>query len=197
MSALNGGSLNIRIDEDGSVVVNNATVVSADLKAVNGVVHIIDEVLSDDRFTIADLVRSRSYLSTLAAALDATNLTSALDGTDELTLFAPLDSAFEKLPEGTLEALLADPEALSNILRFHVAGGIQTKDDLAETGGTDSLQGGRLDLEIKSIRIWWWNFNVISVNGVRIISTDLKTDNGIVHLIAGVLIPPDGADEEG
>ena len=114
-----------------------------------------------------------------------------------MTLFAPINRAFDKLPEGTLEALLADPDALSDILLFHVAAGRQTKSDLAETGGTDSLQGGALDLEIKSVRFWFWRFNIITVNDVRIIATDLRADNGVVHLITDVLLPPAPPAEEG
>jgi len=193
--ALNGGYLNIQIDDEGTVMVNNATVVTPNLRAANGVVHIIDAVLVEDQFTVADLIKSKSYLSTLAAALEATDLDDAVDGEVEYTVFAPLDSAFAALPDGTVEALLNDLPALSNILLFHVAPGVQTKSDLAESGGTTTLQGGELELEIQKVRFWWWYFNIITINDVRIVSTDLKADNGIVHLIAGVLLPP--APEEG
>ena len=194
--ALNGGYLNIKIDEEGGVMVNNASVVTPNLRAENGVIHIIDAVLAEDSYSVADLIKSKSYLSTLAAALGATGLDEAVDGEGEFTVFAPLNSAFDKLPEGTVEALLNDLPALSEILLFHVAAGTQTKADLAASGGTASLQGGQLDLEIKKVRIWWWHFNIITVNGVRIVSTDLQADNGVVHLIAGVLLPPP-AEEEG
>ncbi|MGI9240419.1 MAG: fasciclin domain-containing protein, partial [Verrucomicrobiales bacterium] len=193
--ALNGGYLNIKIDDEGTVMVNNATVVTPNLRAANGVVHIIDAVLAEEPFSVADLIRSKPYLSTLAAALEATELDDAVDGDGEFTVFAPLDSAFAALPEGTVEGLLNDLPALSNILLLHVAPGSQTKADLAESGGTTSLQGGELELEIKKKRVWWWSYNIITINGARIISTDLKADNGIVHLIAGVLLP-EAAEEE-
>lgn len=194
-SALNGGFLNIKIDDEGGVMVNNASVVTPNLRAANGVVHIIDAVLAEEPFSVADLIKSKSYLSTLAAALEATELDDAIDGDGEFTVFAPLDSAFAALPEGTVEKLLGDLPALRNILLLHVAPGSQTKADLAESGGTTSLQGGELELEIKKKRIWWWTYNIITINDVRIVATDLKADNGIVHLIAGVLLP-EPAEEE-
>ena len=195
-TALNGGYLNIKIDDGGGVMVNNASVVTPDLRAANGVVHIIDAVLAEDSFTVADLIKGKSYLSTLTAALEATGLDSAIDGEGEFTVFAPLDSAFAALPEGTVEALLGDLPTLSDILLFHVAPGTQTKSDLAASGGTSTLQGGQLELEIKKVRIWWWHFNIITINGVRVVSTDLKADNGVVHLIAGVLLPSPAEEED-
>ena len=62
--------------------------------------------------------------STLAAALDAADLIGVLQGDGPFTVFAPNDAAFAKLPEGTVEALLADKEALTKILTFHVVPGL-------------------------------------------------------------------------
>jgi len=71
--------------------------------------------------TIAETVKGTGSHNTLAAALAAAKLDSALAGTGKLTLFAPTDEAFSKLPAGTVDALLKDIPKLTNILKYHVS----------------------------------------------------------------------------
>ncbi len=194
LHALNGGRLTISIGE-GGVSVNEAGVAEVDIQAANGIIHVIDAVIAEDPFTVADFVASNPRLSTLNAALGAADLAGALDGDGEVTLFAPLNSAFDKLPEGTVEALLNDIPTLSAILTYHVVGGTNTIEDLAEAGTATTLQGDDVTISTKTFRFWFWTFTRYSVNGVHIYSTNIETDNGIVHIIADVLIPPESEEE--
>lgn len=198
LRTLSGDTLTVAV-ADGGVTVNGVAVVEADVKAVNGVIHVIGAVLEDDPFTVADLVAGKPYLSTLAAAIEAAGLTSALDDPDaDLTVFAPTDQAFAKLPKGTLEALLAEePRAtLTDILRYHVAGESLTADELVEAESVTTLLGSDVSVEEKVFRWWRWEFRRVLVNGAYVYVADLETDNGIVHVIGDVLLPPSPPDGE-
>ena len=193
LHSLSGERLQVGVS-DGEVSINNALVAEPNLQAANGIIHVMADVIAADAYTIADYVSSKSYLSTLNAALGAATLTGALDDPNaELTLFAPLNSAFEKLPEGTVEALLADPSgALTQILLYHVAGGSLGIGQLVADGGAETLQGAEVKITSRTFRIWKWRFpySIVKVNGNRVIAADIKTDNGTIHLISGVLLPP-------
>ena len=195
LKTLSGDRLTVTI-ADGEVRINSALVVEPDLLAENGVLHVMGDVITADAYTIADFVGEKRYLSTLKAALDAAGLTGALDDAEaELTLFAPLNYAFNRLPEGTVETLLEDPAGdLTDILLYHVAAGILDAGQLVEDGGATTLQGGTVEVDSRTLRFWGWRFpySIVTVNGNRVISADITTDNGIVHLITGVLLPPSG-----
>lgn len=190
LRTLSGQRLTVSIGDDG-VRINNALVAETDLKAENGVLHVLSDVITADAFTVADLVKEKSYLSTLEAALEAANLTDALDDPEaELTLFAPIDTAFRRLPDGTLEALLEEPEGdLTQILLYHVLGEDLSAEELIEAGSATTLQGSDVAISTRSYRFWGWRYNITRINDARVISTDIATDNGTVHLIYGVLLP--------
>ncbi len=106
---VNGKTLSISV-VNGTVKVDGANVVSTDIEAGNGIIHVIDDVLTPQ--SILDLVqtaRKAGSFSTLLAALDAAGLTATLEGVGPFTVFAPTDEAFAALPAGTIDALLADP----------------------------------------------------------------------------------------
>ena len=194
LHTLSGERLTVSVGDDG-IRINDAPVAAADLTAENGVLHVMGSVITADVFTIADLVASKSYLSTLGAALDAAGLTAALaDPEAELTVFAPINYAFSRLPEGTVESLLEDPSGdLTQILLYHVAGGNLSASDLAEAGSVTTLQGADVEITSKSYRFWGWRtpFRIVRINGQRVIAANVETDNGTVHLLAGVLLPPE------
>ncbi len=198
LESLSGDRLTVRI-ADGEVTINGAPVVETDLKARNGVLHIVGNVISRESFTVADLVASKPYLSTLLAAADAADLATALaDTSSDLTVLAPVNRAFNSLPEGSLEALLETPEGtLRDILLNHVISGSQTAGDLVEDGSATTLLGTDLEITSQRIRFWWWRtpYRVIRVNGTRVLATNLEADNGLVHLIHGVLLPEEGDNE--
>lgn len=119
--------------------------------------------------------------NTLAKALTVTGLDQALAGEGPFTVFAPTDQAFSKLPEGTLESLLANPEKLAEILKYHVVSGKKMATEVL--AGTDlaTLQGGQLSASQKDGKAF--------INAAAITATDIKSSNGVIHVIDSVLLP--------
>ncbi len=128
--------------------------------------------------------------TTLLAALDAAELTGALQGEDDFTVFAPTDSAFDALPEGTLDSLLepANQETLSEILLFHVVAGTVLAEDV-ELGEVETLAG--LDAEITS------EGGNLFYAGAQITVTDVMASNGVIHVLDAVALPPEDENGDG
>ncbi|MEZ4659276.1 MAG: fasciclin domain-containing protein [Caldilineaceae bacterium] len=137
--------------------------------------------------TIIDIITGSQDFTQLVAAIDAAGLTDALKGSGPFTLFAPTDDAFNALPAGTLEALLADPGGpLTNILLYHVVPG-----KLMKAGLTNGLNAQTVDGPTVQFSV---NGDAITVNDANVIVADVEADNGVIHVIDTVLSPP---DEEG
>jgi len=187
-TTLNGADIRISVNADGDVVLNDSVkVVTTDVPAANGVIHIIDAVLMPPEDpatnTIVDTVTTDERFSTLAAAVTAGGLVDTLSGDGPFTVFAPTDAAFDKLPEGTLDALLADQAALVDVLTYHVVDG---RVDAAAVVGLDSAMAKNgVDVMI-SVE----DGAVILDGSVKVIETDIAADNGIIHVIDAVLVPP-------
>lgn len=168
---------------DAGVTVNNAKVIAADVKADNGVIHVIDTViLPDSAKTLTDLVVGSEDFSTLGAALKATGLDKTLDSKGPFTVFAPTNDAFDALPEGTLESLLK-PEAkekLTNILLYHVVSG-RVESSAVSTGKVEAVNEGWLSVKVGE--------DGVHVNDSKVIKTDIQAINGVVHVIDSVLLP--------
>ncbi len=181
-TTLNGKDITVTID-NGNVFINNAQVTVADIPADNGVVHVIDAVLLPPVNTIADVVINSPDHETLEAAVIAADLVSTLSGDGPLTLFAPTDAAFDALPAGTLDALLADPSGdLTDILLYHVLIGQVKSTDLTDGQVATTVNG-------KDISVTIDNGNVF-INNAQVTVADIPADNGVVHVIDAVLIPP-------
>ena len=166
---------------DGKVFVNQAEVIITDIEASNGIIHVIDSVILPPA-DIVDTAVADGRFTTLAAALQAAGLVDALKGEGPFTVFAPTDDAFAKLPEGTVEALLADIPALSDILLYHVAEGQLFAADVLALEKIETLQG-------KSAKISLMDGKAM-IDGAEIIITDILTSNGVIHVIDSVIIPP-------
>ena len=166
---------------DGKVFVNQAEVIITDIEASNGIIHVIDSVLLPPA-DIVDTAVADGRFTTLAAALQAAGLVDALKGEGPFTVFAPTDDAFAKLPEGTVEALLADIPALSDILLYHVAEGQLFAADVLALEKIETLQG-------KSAKTSLMDGKAM-IDGAEIIITDILTSNGVIHVIDSVIIPP-------
>jgi uncharacterized surface protein with fasciclin (FAS1) repeats len=140
------------------------------------------EPLSDSRLDtdIVDTAVGAGSFQTLAAALGAANLVDTLKGEGPFTVFAPTDAAFAKLPSGTVEALLNDIPALTNILVYHVAAGEIGPSELLGAGSAETLQGKEVAVREMD--------GAIYVNGSKVEAT-LRVKNGIIYVIDSVLLP--------
>ena len=115
------------------------------------------------------------------AAVTAADLGGTLSGEGPFTLFAPTDEAFAALPEGTVEGLLQDIPALSNVLLYHVVSGEVPASAVVEL--TEAETAGGVPVSIKVV-----DGNVF-IDEAMVIITDIKASNGIIHVIDSVLIP--------
>jgi uncharacterized surface protein with fasciclin (FAS1) repeats len=123
---------------------------------------------------------NKAGLSILATAIEAVGLNKTLNTDGPFTVFAPTNEAFEALPEGTLEALLQDPEALTNILLYHVVSGEVLAADVVNLTEATMLNGGTVSISVG---------DGVMVNDANVIATDILAKNGVVHVIDKILIP--------
>lgn len=133
--------------------------------------------------TVVDIILDSPDHTTLAAAVAAADLVDALSGAGPFTVFAPTNAAFDALPAGLLDELLADPSGdLTSILLYHVVAGKTMSTDLANGQVITTLLGQDITITI--------NNDGVFINGdVEITVVDLEADNGVVHVIDAVLVP--------
>ncbi|MEM1107758.1 MAG: fasciclin domain-containing protein [Planctomycetota bacterium] len=136
---------------------------------------------------LVETAASAGKFGTLLAAAEAAGLVDTLKSEGPLTLFAPTDKAFAALPEGTVESLLLpeNKDKLVEILTFHVVAGSVDAKTAMKAGKAASVQGG----ELKFSQETHDDHSHAFVNGVEIIKTDIKTTNGMIHVINAVLLP--------
>ncbi|MCU0280301.1 MAG: fasciclin domain-containing protein [Acidimicrobiia bacterium] len=130
---------------------------------------------------IVDTAVEAGSFTTLVAAVQAAGLVETLKGEGPFTVFAPTDEAFAALPEGTVEALLADIPALTDILLYHVVAGKVMAADVVNLTSATTVQGSDLAIVVEDGKVM--------INGVNVITTDIETSNGVIHVIDAVLIP--------
>ncbi len=140
-----------------------------------------DTLIEPTGRTITETAVNTPQLSTLVAALETADLAVALDGTGPFTVFAPVDDAFEALPDGVVNSLLEtdNREALQSLLRYHVVPGLFTADQLNDGDELITLTGERLTVAVSN--------GTVTVDGVPVIAADIEASNGVVHLVGGVL----------
>ena len=133
--------------------------------------------------TIVDVAAANPDFSTLVAAVEAAGLVETLQGRGPFTVFAPTDAAFAALPAGTVEGLLQDPEALGNVLTYHVVPGLMSAEFLTgQRGRIEMVNGGYVHMDATG-------------DGVRlnrrssVVAADVEASNGVIHVIDRVLIP--------
>jgi uncharacterized surface protein with fasciclin (FAS1) repeats len=185
ITTLQGKDVKVKI-EDGKVYINDAMVTVADIMADNGVVHMIDAVLLPPTTTVVDIIVSSEDHTTLEAAVIAAELADDLSGDGPFTVFAPTDAAFAALPEGTVEALLEDPTGdLAQILLYHVVGAKALSSSLEDGQMITTLQGKDVKVKIEDGKVY--------INDAMVTVADVMADNGVVHVIDAVLLPPNGS----
>jgi len=130
--------------------------------------------------TVIDIAVAAEATSTLVAAVKAAGLVDVLSGKGPFTVLAPTNEAFAKLPEGALEGLLADPEALAGILKAHVVAGKVMASAVLTAEKVETLNGTYAVVVADG---------QVSIAGANVIATDLMATNGVVHLIDTVILP--------
>jgi len=139
-----------------------------------------DSAPSPARMDIVDTAISAGDFSTLVAAVQAAGLVEALKGDGPFTLFAPTDEAFAKLPDGTVEGLLADKDKLVAVLTYHVVPGKLMADDVVKQKRVKTLEGKKVKIDGSS---------GVKVDNARVIKADIETSNGVIHVIDTVIVP--------
>jgi len=132
---------------------------------------------------IVDIAASAGSFKTLVAAVQAAGLVDALKGEGPLTVFAPTDEAFGKLPEGTVENLLKpeNKDKLVAILTYHVVPGRVTADQVVNLDSAKTLNGRSLKISSKD--------GNVMVDAARVTATDIMASNGVIHTIDTVVLP--------
>ncbi|MGB3544814.1 fasciclin domain-containing protein [Rubrivirga sp.] len=135
--------------------------------------------------TIAQVLEADGRFTVLLGAVETAGLGNALSNAGPLTVFAPTDSAFAALPEGTLDALT--PDDLRAVILGHVVEGAVSSSAAAEVGEAVSVSGVPLVFSTES---------GLSVNGAPVLEGDVAATNGVVHVLDAVLLPPPSAPIE-
>jgi uncharacterized surface protein with fasciclin (FAS1) repeats len=129
---------------------------------------IFDTLINDGRFT------------TLVAAIERASLMQGLMEPASVTIFAPTDDAFSKLPSGTMGFLLNNPPELAKLLSYHVIADRIPFNDISRLNSTKTVEGSTLKVNTS---------NGVHINNANVIASDIEADNGIIHVIDTVLIP--------
>jgi len=129
---------------------------------------------------IVDTAVSNGSFNTLVAAIQAAGLVDTLKGPGPFTVFAPTDEAFNKLPAGTVDALLKDIPKLTKILTYHVVSGKVLAADVVKLKTATTVQGSDVKIDAS---------NGVKINDATVATPDVAADNGVIHVIDTVLIP--------
>lgn len=179
-------TVNINADSTNSPTVNNANVLKTDVEASNGVIHILDAVLTFDTGAelpnIVELAESSGQNPELVAAITESGLADTLRGPGPFTVFIPTETAFDNY--GGMEGLMEDEEAMRALLLNHVVNGRFLADDLQEDMTFRTVGGAILTMGTAPD-------GISMVNNARIELGDVEASNGVIHIIDAVLeFPP-------
>jgi len=169
-----------------TITVNGKKVSKADVKATNGVIHFIDGVMLIPAGDLVDVLAADPRFSTLVTAVQAADLVNTVKEAPALTIFAPTNDAFAKVPEATLQGLLADKEALSGVLLRHVVPGALfspgvTWANLATAGGE------KICTKVQSGGVKVGSYSGGTKTQATVVEADITATNGVVHAIDTVI----------
>jgi uncharacterized surface protein with fasciclin (FAS1) repeats len=133
---------------------------------------------------IVDTAVEAGSFTTLVSAVQAAGLEETLRGEGPYTVFAPTDDAFAAVPQETLDALLADPQgALTDVLTYHVVPGKVMSTDLSDGMMVETVNGASLEITVN-------DDGTVMVGDATVVTADIETANGVIHVIDTVLVPP-------
>ena len=179
----NGDNLKFGVN-NGMVTVGNANVTLADVQASNGIIHVIDRVLSPPSLDVPATAQTTGIHDTLVAAVIQADLLATLQGTGPFTVFAPTDQAFSDA--GIDLGALDTPEGkatLSDILLYHVVSAEVASSTVTDCMSANAANGQPLSFTVDA--------NGVMVNDATVVAADVITSNGLIHVIDTVLSPSD------
>jgi transforming growth factor-beta-induced protein len=188
VSMVNGDDATFTVATDGTVMIGDATVTTADVQASNGVIHVIDKVLMPpvDLVDIPTVATSTGVHTALVAALSQAGLVETLQGAGPFTVFAPTDAAFTAagidLSELTTEAGLA---TLTDILLYHVYSGAVASSDVTDGLTVSMVNGDDATFTVATD-------GTVMIGDATVTTADVQASNGVIHVIDKVLMPPAG-----
>jgi len=182
VESLTGQNIRINIYKNGQVITaSGARIVKADIQASNGVLHEIDSVMMPPFGDIVQTAKAVRKLFILFQLVKYGGLASALSADGPFTLFAPTNSAFLKLGIKTLVKLLQNKDELIDILKYHVVSDVYFSAGLSN-GDVATLNGKSVKISVNS--------KGVMVNKAKVLFADFNTNNGVIHIIDRVLLPP-------
>jgi len=136
---------------------------------------------SSQPVSLADTVAAQPQLSTFNTLLVKSGVADSLKGAQPVTVFAPTNDAFAKVPAKTMEALSSDPAKLKAVLTYHlVAGKIMAAD--VKNGNQKTMNGASVALAKAG--------DFVTVEDAMVQTPDISASNGVVHMVDSVLMPP-------
>lgn len=183
----------LSLAEDGSLKINDATITITDIVASNGIIHVIDAVLTPPAETVpVNIVQTATdagSFTTLVTALEASGLDQVLANEEQtFTVFAPTDDAFTALGQDAVTALLADAAGLNDTLLYHVLPGAVNAETAISLAGTSITMQNGVDATLSL------SGEQLMINSSNVTVTDIIASNGIIHVIDAVLTTPDGVE---
>ncbi len=178
-----GSPVKIQV-KDGKVMLNDAQVITTDIKCSNGIIHVIDSViLPPEKKTIVETAVGAGKFNTLVAAVKAAGLAETLSGKGPFTVLAPTDEAFAKIPADVLKGLLKpeNKDKLAAILTYHVISGNVKAEDVVKLESAKTVNGQSITISAKDGKVM--------VDGANVVKTDIECTNGVIHVIDSVIMP--------
>uniref|UniRef100_UPI0037E7E8E6 periostin-like isoform X2 n=1 Tax=Semicossyphus pulcher TaxID=241346 RepID=UPI0037E7E8E6 len=172
---------------NGIVTVNCARIIHGNQIATNGVVHVIDRVITFVSNTIKGVLDVNDDLSSFSAAALASGMMDKLDQPGHYTLFAPTNEAFDRLAPGHLERIMGDKDVIAALVNYHLLNSVQCSEAIMSGSTYETAEGSTIEIGCDG--------DSLTVNGIKmVLKKDIVTTNGVIHLIERVLIP-DSAKE--
>ncbi|XP_038860970.1 periostin-like isoform X1 [Salvelinus namaycush] len=186
-SMYNNLGLYINHYSNGIVTVNCARIIHGNQVATNGVVHVIDRVITNVVNTIQDALGVDDDLSSFSAVALASGVMEKLGQPGHFTLFVPTDDAFRNLEDGFLERIMGDKAAITALVNYHLLNSVQCSEAILAGSVHETAEGSTVEIGCDG--------DSLTVNGIKmVLKKDIVTTNGVIHLIDRVLIP-DSAKE--
>uniref|UniRef100_A0A8C5BAX0 Periostin, osteoblast specific factor b n=1 Tax=Gadus morhua TaxID=8049 RepID=A0A8C5BAX0_GADMO len=186
-SMYNDLGLHINHYSNGVVTVNCARIIHGNQVATNGVVHVVDRVVSSVGNSIAEVLDVDDDLTTLTNMARDAGLMEKLGEPGQYTIFAPTNEAFDKLGSDVLERIMSDKDVLKALLNFHLLNTVQCSEGIMLGTSYETLEGNSIEVGCDG--------DSLTVNGIKMVmKKDIVTTNGVIHLIDQVLMP-DSAKE--